>query len=79
MIFWDRKSQNRFKKKKIITKLSDLVSNLNDDGSQLSFEVYNICVAQKLRILEFLINFFRLEPGHSSGLPRPQFQPQQPQ
>ena len=35
--------------------------NLNCTCSQLSFEVYNVCVAQKLRISEFLINF--LSPG----------------
>ena len=40
------------------TKSPNFISNLNDDCSQLSFEVYNICVAQKLRILEFLIEFF---------------------
>ena len=34
---------------------------MNDDCSQLSFEVYNVCVAQKLRISEILINF--LSPG----------------
>ena len=44
-----------------ITKSPDFISNLNDNCSQLSFEVYNVCVAQKLRISEFLINF--LSPG----------------
>ena len=61
MIFWDRKSQNRFFFKFFITKSPDFISNLNDNCSQLSFEVYNVCVAQKLRISEFLINF--LSPG----------------
>ena len=37
------------------------MSNLNDDCSQLSFEVYNVSVAQKLPISEFLIEFF--SPG----------------
>ena len=36
-------------------KTSNFISNLNDDCSQLFFEVYN--VAQKLQISEFLINF----------------------
>merc|ERR1712051_702557 len=40
------------------TKSLNFISNLNDDCSQLSFEVYNICVAQKLWILEFLIEIF---------------------
>ena len=61
MNFWDRKSQNRFFFKFFITKSPDFISNLNDNCSQLSFEVYNVCVAQKLRISEFLINF--LSPG----------------
>ena len=41
-----------------ITKYSNFISNLNDDCSQLSFEVYNVCVAQKLQISEFLIELF---------------------
>ena len=57
-IFWDWKSQNQFFFNFFITKSPNFISNLNDDCSQLSFEVYNICVAQKLRILEFLIKFF---------------------
>ena len=77
MIFWARKNLIFFNF--FITKFPNFISNLNDDFSQLSFEVYNICVAQKLRISEFLIDFFRLEPGHFGGLPRPQSQPQQPQ
>ena len=58
MIFWDRKSQNRFFFNFFTIKSPNFISNLNDDCSQLSFDVYNICVAQKLRILEFLIEFF---------------------
>ena len=58
MIFSDRKSQNQFFFQLFYNKVPYFISNLNDDCSQLSFEVYNICVAQKLRILEFLINFF---------------------
>ena len=61
MIFWDRKSQNQFFFNFFITKSPKFISNINDNFSQLSFEVYNICVAQKLRISEFLINF--LSPG----------------
>ena len=61
MIFWDRKSQNRFFFNFFITKSPNFISNVNDDCSQLSFEVYNVCVAQKLRISEFLIEFF--SPG----------------
>ena len=37
----------------LITKSSNFISNLNEDCSQLSFEVYNVCVAQKLQISEF--------------------------
>ena len=49
------------------TKVFDFVSNLNDDCSQLSFEVYNVFVAQKLRISEFLIElFFRLDLATSA-------------
>ena len=40
-----------------ITKSHNFMSNLNDDCPQLSFEVYNLCVAQKLRISEFFIDF----------------------
>ena len=40
------------------TKVFDFISNLNDNCSQLSFEVYNVFVAQKLPISEFLIEFF---------------------
>ena len=58
MIFWDRKSQNQFFFNFFITKSPKFISNINNNFSQLSFEVYNICVAQKLRILEFLIEFF---------------------
>ena len=35
---------------------------MNNDCSQLSFEVYNVCVAQKLQISEFFIEFF-FSPG----------------
>ena len=58
MIFWDRKSQNRFFFNFFISKSPNFISNLNEDCSQLSFEVYNVCVAQNLRISEFLIEFF---------------------
>ena len=44
-----------------ITKSPKFISNINNNFSQLSFEVYNICVAQKLRISEFLNDFF--SPG----------------
>ena len=37
------------------------ITNTNDDCSQLSFEIYKVCVAQKLQISEFLIDFF--SPG----------------
>jgi hypothetical protein len=49
MIFWERKSQNQF---------FSTFSNLNDDCSKLSFDVYNVCVAQKLQISEFLMELF---------------------
>ena len=42
----------------LITKSSNFISNLNDDFSQLSFEVHNVCVAQKLKILENSKQFF---------------------
>ena len=58
MIFWDRKSQNRFFFNFFITKSPKFISNINNNFSQLSFEVYNICVAQKLWISEFLSKFF---------------------
>ena len=68
MIFWDRKSQNRFFFNFFITKSCNFISNLNNDCSQLSFEVYNVYVAQKLQISEFLINFYVPGPW---PLPRP--------
>ena len=37
------------------------ISNINYNFFQLSFEVYNICVAQKLGISEFLNDF--VSPG----------------
>ena len=40
------------------TKVSNFVSNLIDNCSQLSFDVYNIFVAQKLPILSFFDQFF---------------------
>jgi hypothetical protein len=61
LIFWDRKSRNRLFFNFFSTKVSDFISNLNDNCSQLSFEVYNVFVAQKLPISEFLIEFF--SPG----------------
>ena len=51
---------------------SFFISNLNDDCSQLSFKVYNACVAQTLKISEFLIDFC-LDPGYFGDLPRLQF------
>ena len=42
------------------TKVCNLVSNINDDCSQLSFEVYNVFVAQKLKILENSKHFFHV-------------------
>ena len=62
MNFWDRKSQNFFFFKFFITKSPDFISNLNDNCSQLSFEVCKVFVAQKLPISEFLINFFSSGP-----------------
>ena len=44
------------------TKVSNFVSKLNDNCSQLSFDVYNIFVAQELPILDFLIIFFSSGP-----------------
>jgi hypothetical protein len=62
MIFWDRKSQNRFVFNFFITKSPNFISNLNDDCSQLSFEVYYVFVAQKLKILENVKHFFAPGP-----------------
>ena len=42
------------------TKVCNFVSNINEDCSQLSFEVYNIFVAQKLKILENSKHFFHV-------------------
>ena len=44
------------------TKVSDFVSNLNCNCSQLSFKVYIVYVAQKLPISRFLIDFFSSGP-----------------
>ena len=55
------------------TKSSTFISNQNDDCFQLSFEVYNVCVAQKLQISELLTELFFawiLAPG-SRPLQRP--------
>ena len=42
---------------------------LKKDCSQLSFEVYNVCVPQKLQHSEFLIKFsFCKNPGHLGDL-----------
>ena len=62
MIFWDQKSQNQIFFNFFIKKFSNFISNLNDNCSQLSFEVYNVFVAQKLPISEFLIEFFSSGP-----------------
>ena len=43
------------------TKSPNFISNLNDDCSQLSFEVYNICVAHKLQILLIFIELFKCD------------------
>ena len=54
MILWDRKSKKSNFFNFFIKKSCNFISSLNDDCSQLSFEVYNVCVAQKLQISEFL-------------------------
>ena len=53
MIFCDRKSK----------KSSLFISNLNDTCSQLSFEMYTICMAQKLQIWDFRIFYRFFFPG----------------
>jgi hypothetical protein len=58
MIFWDRKSQNWFFFNFFITKVSDFVSNLNDNFSEASFEVYYLSVSQKLVMSGFSPIFF---------------------
>ena len=57
--FSDQKSRTQlFFFKFFKTKVSDFVSNINDDCFQLSFQVYNVSVAQKLKSLGFLIELF---------------------
>jgi hypothetical protein len=58
MIFWDQKSQNGFFFNFFITKVSDFVSNLNDNFSEASFEVYYLSVSQKLVMSGFSPIFF---------------------
>ncbi len=58
MIFWDRKSQNRFFFYFFVTKTSNFISNMNEDFYKDSFEVYNISVRQKLVILGFSPKIF---------------------
>jgi hypothetical protein len=58
MIFWDQKSKQSNFFNFFIKKSCNFISSLNDDCSQLSFEVYNVCVAQKMQISEFFIDFF---------------------
>ena len=58
MIFWDRKSQNRFFFNYFITKSSNFISNINDDFDEASFEVYYVSVSQKLVILGFSPQIF---------------------
>ena len=54
----DCKSQHQSFFQLLLKKSFNFISNLNENCSQLSFEVYNLCVAQKLHTSEFLINFF---------------------
>ena len=58
MIFWDRKSQNRFFFYFFVTKTSNFISNMNEDFYKDSFEVYNTSVRQKLVILGFSPKIF---------------------
>ena len=57
-IFWDRKTRNWLFFIFFKTKVCNFVSNINDYYSQLSFEVYYVFVAQKLKILENVKHFF---------------------
>ena len=41
---------------------------MNENYTELSFEEYNVCVAQKWQISEFLINFFCLDSGHFADM-----------
>ena len=59
-IFWDRKTRNWLFFIFFQTKVCNFVSNINEDCSQLSFEVYNVFVAQKLKILENAKHFFHI-------------------
>ena len=58
MIFWDRKSQNRFFFYFFVTKTTNFISNMNEDFYKDSFEVYNTSVRQKLVILGFSPKIF---------------------
>ena len=68
MIFWDQKSQNRLFFNFFITKVSYFVSNLSNNFSEASFEVYYVSVSQKLAILGFSPQIFSFWPR---SLPRP--------
>ena len=57
-IFWDQKTPNWLFFNFFKTKVSNFVLNNNDDCSQLSFEVYYVFVAQKLKILKNVKHFF---------------------
>ena len=58
MTFLDQKSQNRLFFNFFIKKVSYFVSNLNDNFSEASFEVYYVSVSQKLGILGFSPQIF---------------------
>ena len=62
MIFWDQKSQNRFFFNFFITKSPNFISNLIQDCSQLSFEVFSVCVAQKFVDFRIFDQIFLLGP-----------------
>ena len=59
-IFWDRKMRNWLYFIFFKTKVCNFISYINDDCSQLSFEVFNVFVAQKLKILENAKRFFHV-------------------
>ena len=56
--FFEQKSRNNFFFHFFITQVSYVVSNMNDDFHEASFEVYYVSVSQKLVILGFSHQIF---------------------
>ena len=68
---WNRKSRKYFFSAIFYIKTKVLIIFLEKNSSQLSFEVYEVYVAQKTKISRFVIElFFHLDPGYFNHLPR---------